>query len=74
MNSSLFAKKGIIFYDKTRNKFIITIICYYVYSVEMKLFIQYFIGWIDIIFLIKNEMMIYINSNHAVKTFTFYSD
>lgn len=74
MNSSLFAKKGIIFYDKTRNKFIVTIICYYVYSIEMKLFIQYFIGWIDIIFLIKNEMMIYINSNHAVKTFTFYSD
>lgn len=74
MNSSLFTKKGIIFYDKTRNKFIITIICYYVYSVEIKLFIQYFIGWIDIIFLIKNEMMIYINSNHAVKTFTFYSD
>ncbi len=44
MNSSLFAKKGIIFYDKTRNKFIITINGYYVDSIEMKLFTQCFIG------------------------------
>lgn len=74
MNSSLFAKKGIIFYDKTRNKFIITTNSCYVDSIEMKLFMRCFIGEIDIIFLIKNGMMIYINSNHAVKTFTFYSD
>lgn len=74
MNSSLFAKKGIIFYDKTRNKFIITTNSCYVDSIEMKLFIRCFIWEIDIIFLIKNGMMIYINSNHAVKTFTFYSD
>lgn len=74
MNSSLFAKKGIIFYDKTRNKFIITTNSCYVDSIEMKLFMRCFIWEIDIIFLIKNGMMIYINSNHAVKTFTFYSD
>lgn len=39
MNSSLFPKKGIIFYDKTRNKFITTANAYYVDSIEMKLFI-----------------------------------
>ncbi len=39
MNSSLFAKKGIIFYDKTRNKFIITTNGCYVDNIEVKLFI-----------------------------------
>lgn len=39
MNSSLFAKKGIIFYDKTRNKFIITANGCYVDNTEVKLFI-----------------------------------
>ncbi len=74
MNSSLFVKKWIVFYDKTRNKFILITNGYLVDNTELKLFIQCFIDEIDIIFLIKNGMMIYINSNHAVKTFTFYSD
>ncbi len=39
MNSSLFTKKGIIFYDKTRNNFIITTNGCYVDDIEMKLFI-----------------------------------
>lgn len=37
MNSSLFAKKGIIFYDKTRNEFIITTNGCYVDNTEVKL-------------------------------------
>ncbi|AYY79819.1 MAG TPA: hypothetical protein DIS95_11460 [Proteus vulgaris] len=74
MNSSLFAKKRIVFYDKTRNKFIFTANGYHDDNNDFKLSPMCFIGKIDIIFLIKNGMMIYINSNHAVKTFTFYSD
>lgn len=74
MNNSLFAKEWIVFYDKTRNKFIFVDNDLHVYIIIRKLFIPCFIGKIDIIFLIKNEMMIYINSNHGVKTFIFYSD